>query len=98
MAKVKPNKLLRLFRGRKYLIDKREPGATFTLTKLELKRAQTWSRLHMAVFGCKFGNKNAYMGTVGGRFHYTFTSTSIGELKSIYCACKTGLLLNGEEL
>ena len=55
---------------------------TFHLSPKELAEACKWIAEHF----CKLrGSKN--IGAIGGKTTFTFTSTSIGQLAGVKCAC-----------
>ena len=58
---------------------------TFTISDAELARAKAWAEEHEKV--CAL-SKVAHKAVGGGRYSYTFTITTFGDICSVVCACK----------
>lgn len=65
------------------LKEKNTNCVEFLITPEENKEINKWIDKHVK----EKHNNNHYAGTIGGRFTYQFTSTSIGEVGEIVCSC-----------
>lgn len=57
------------------------PDLSFTVDAEEVAKAYEWVKTHP----CKFRGK--YQGAIGGAVTWSFTSTSIGQIQTVTCAC-----------
>jgi hypothetical protein len=58
---------------------------TFTIDDIDEKDMRKWIEEHNKT--CPWADPNKYRGAIGGRFSYSFTNTSIGQIQTIECCC-----------
>ena len=75
------------------MADKKPDGLLFHISAKELAASKKWMDSHP----CKLRGK-PLRAAIGQGATYTFTSTSIGEMRHVECSCGETELLNFEEL
>ena len=69
-------------------------GVSFVVTEEELEQINAWQEEHIK----KYHGGNSYCGAIGGRFHYKFIPTSIGDIGYVYCgSCENNEKISEDE-
>ena len=79
----KDEEIIKLKEEIKRLNKELNGGLGFFISVEEKNAIDTWIKQHIQ----EKHNGNSYAGTIGGRFTYEFTPTSIGEVGEIVCSC-----------
>lgn len=69
-------------------------GISFIVTEEELEQINAWQDEHIK----KYHGGDSYCGAIGGRFHYKFIPTSIGDIGYVYCgSCENNEKISEDE-
>ena len=65
------------------LKNRKSEELNFNISKEELAKIKEWEEKHIK----EKHNGSYYAGAIGGRFTYSFTLTSIGDVGEVVCSC-----------